>query len=210
MRLTKDTYLYLTDFLGNKDVINCLSVNKKFRNDKNFENIMRKRYPLLIKSATKNWKYRYIKTVYYISYLTKLEIPYIHSINFNPKEFFRIYKADRNLGYIVHQIIHILINSREHYEILEYMLKKFKRLLIMNDFICDGVRSGDIKVIKILFQNGANNFHHALYISSYLQDLPIVKFAIENGIAHIDREEILEAIHYTLDDKIKTYLLRFI
>ena len=210
MKLTKDTYLYLTIFLGDGDVINMLSVNKKFRNENNFEIVMRKRYPLLIKPKSKNYKYTYIKTAYYISYLNKLEIPYIPCINFNPKELYRIYRADRDLGYIVHQIIHMLINSKGHYGILAYMLQKFKRFLIVNDFICDAVRSSDVNVLKVLFANSATNFQHALYISSYLHDLPIVKFAIENGLKYIEREEILEAIHYTKDDQIKRYLLRFI
>ena len=209
MKLTKDTYLYLTNFLGDGDVINMLSVNKKFRSEKNFEIVMRKRYPLLIKTSSK-FKNQYIKTAYYISYLGKLEIPYIACVNFNPKELYRIYRADRDLGYIVHQIIHMLINSKGHYDILAYMLQKFKRFLIVNDFICDAVRSSDVNVLKILFANSATNFQHALYISSYLHDLPIVKFAIENGRKSIEREEIIEAIHYTKDDQIKRYLLRFI
>ena len=210
MKLTKDTYLYLTNFLGDGDVINMLSVNKKFRSEKNFEIVMRKRYPLLINPKSKKWKYQFIKTAYYISYLNKLEIPYIPCVNFNPKELYRIYRADRDLGYIVHQIIHMLINSKGHYDILAYMLQKFKRFLIVNDFICDAVRSSDVNVLKTLFTNGASNFQHCLYISSYLHDLPIVKFAIENGRHSIEREEILEAIHYTKDDQIRRYLLRFI
>ena len=215
MYLTKDAYLYMTNFLTDKDIINCLSVNKKFHNDKNFENMMRRKYPLLIsrnlKPLKRSWKYRYVKISYYIAYLNKLEIPYIPCVSFDPKEFFRIYRADRDLAYIVHQIIHILINSRGHYIILAYMLQKFKRLIIVNDFICDAVRSTDLNVIKTLFKNGkANNFSHCLYISSYLHNIEIVKFAIENGRQNIDREEIVEAIHYTKDDKIKTYLLRFI
>ena len=215
MNLTKDTYLYLTNFLGDKDIINCLSVNKKFSNDKNFEHVMRKKYPLLTsnKSNTfqkRTWKSRYVKTDYYISYLNKLEIPYIPSPNFKPKDFFRIYRGDRDLAYIVHQILHILINCRGHYDVLAYMLQKFKRYIIVNDFICDAVRSTDVNVLKTLFSNGATQFAHSLYISSYLHDLPIVKFTIENGLSSIEREEILEAIHYTKDDNIRKYLLRFI
>lgn len=209
MKLTKDTYLYLLNFSSDKDVVNMLSVNKKFSNDKNFEVVIKNRYPLLIKRK-KSWKCQYIKIIYYNAYLEKLGIPYIPCINYNPKDFYRIYRSERNLSHIVHHIIHILINSRTNYDILAYMLQKFKRLIIINDFICDAVRSTDINVLKVLFENGATNFVHTLFISSYLLDMKIVKFAIENGLSYIEREEILEAIHYANDDEIKKYLYKFV
>ena len=39
MNLTKDTYEYLLNFAEDRDIINMLSVNKKFRDEEFFERI---------------------------------------------------------------------------------------------------------------------------------------------------------------------------
>ena len=42
MILTKDTYEYLINFVDDKDVVNMLSTNKKFRHEDVFQRIMKK------------------------------------------------------------------------------------------------------------------------------------------------------------------------
>ena len=61
MELNKDTYLYLTRFADDRTILNMLSVNKKFNDDKFFEEVMRRKYPLLIgfKSDRQTWKQFY-------------------------------------------------------------------------------------------------------------------------------------------------------
>ena len=71
MNLTKDTYEYLLNFADDRDIINMLSVNKKFNDEKLFEKIMRKKYPELIREKKKgeSWKSLFVRMVYYMSLL---------------------------------------------------------------------------------------------------------------------------------------------
>ncbi len=86
MELTKDAYEYLLNFADDKDVLNMLSVNKKFRDEKLFEKIMKRRYPLLLKFKLprKSYKSFFIEMIYYISKLQEeFDIPYIPVKSFN-------------------------------------------------------------------------------------------------------------------------------
>ena len=57
MNLTKDIYEYILNFVDHKDVLNMLSVNKKFRSEEFFERIMRNRYTFIIRfKEEENWK----------------------------------------------------------------------------------------------------------------------------------------------------------
>lgn len=69
MNLTKDTYEYLLNFAEDKDIINMLSVNRKFSNEEFFERIMKRKYPDLIqyKKENETWKSFFIRMVHYIS-----------------------------------------------------------------------------------------------------------------------------------------------
>ena len=44
----KDIYEYIVGLAEDKDVINMLSVNKKFNDDSYFKKVVEKRYPLLL------------------------------------------------------------------------------------------------------------------------------------------------------------------
>lgn len=84
MNLTKDTYEYLLNFADDRDVINMLSVNRKFNDEVLFEKIMRKRYPELIGERKKNesWKNLFIRIVYYIALLDEeFHISYFPGLN---------------------------------------------------------------------------------------------------------------------------------
>ena len=48
MNLTKDTYEYLLNFAEDRDIINMLSVNRKFNDEKLFEKIVKRKYPDLL------------------------------------------------------------------------------------------------------------------------------------------------------------------
>ena len=89
MKLTKDTYLYLAQFADDKTILNMLSVNKKFNDLKFFQQIMEKKYPLLIKykQENQNWKKFYISMVYCISKIEEEHgISYYSVDGYNPKK----------------------------------------------------------------------------------------------------------------------------
>ena len=102
MNLTKDVYEYLLNFADDREILNMLSVNKKFRDDKLFERVMKRRYPLIIrfKAEGKSWREFYIETIFYLGKLEEgLHLPYIPTLDFNPEV---IYKNSLNKEYKRH------------------------------------------------------------------------------------------------------------
>ncbi len=92
MNVTKDIYEYLLNFADDRDILNMLSVNKKFRDEKLFERIMKRRYPLIIrfKDEEKSWQDFYIETIFYLSKLEeKFKLQYIPTLDFNPEIIYR-------------------------------------------------------------------------------------------------------------------------
>lgn len=104
MILSKDIYEYLLNFVDDKDVINMLSVNKKFCNDFLFEKELKRRYPLLSRfKKEKRWRDFYVSTIYYIEKLKSLGIHYIQIYDFNPESMYKrwkeaYYKEDIEIG----------------------------------------------------------------------------------------------------------------
>ena len=88
MNLTKDTYEYLLNFAEDRDIINMLSVNRKFNDEKLFEKIVKRKYADLLayKEKDESWKRFFIRLVYYVSRLHDVyEIDYFPGLN--PFEF---------------------------------------------------------------------------------------------------------------------------
>ncbi len=101
MNLTKDMYEYLANFADDKDIVNMLSVNKKFNDPIFFERIFKRKYPLLVKFKNENetWKHFYLRMIKSIAKLNEqYHIPYIPHVDFNPEEFYVRYS--RGLGKI--------------------------------------------------------------------------------------------------------------
>lgn len=69
--ISKDTYLLTTDFADDWTVLNMLSVNPAMA--QNFETIMKKRYPRMIKYKKPNesWRFFYLKTIHYLGKLSE-------------------------------------------------------------------------------------------------------------------------------------------
>jgi len=164
--LTKDVYLYLLNFADDKTVLNMLSVNKKFNDEKFFKQIMERRYPLLLrfKEDNKTWKQFYIETIYYISKLKEeFDIPYIPVSTFDPKDF---YKRRRNLG------------NADFQTIYDYALEH-------------AADSGDLNLVKFLVEeHGAEDrVGDALYNAVDIKNLEIVKYIVEK-FGSINKESI--------------------
>lgn len=107
-------YEYLLDFVDDETALNLLSVNKKFRNEKLFEKIMKKRYPLLkkYKKDSESWKFFFIEMTTKIENMKKeYDIPYIPSENFNPRcydDYMHILVSAAQIGFI--EVIEKMIN----------------------------------------------------------------------------------------------------
>lgn len=110
MNVPKDVYLEIVSKMTDRDVLNMLSVNKKYNNPEFFRQILFKRYPLLVayrkliysdkqnietqqtqtqtieNIETESWKSLYLRMVKYIYLLKeKYNINYIQAMGFNPK-----------------------------------------------------------------------------------------------------------------------------
>ena len=94
----KDIYEYIVNLADDRDVINMLSVNRKFNDDSYFKKILEKRYPLLLnfKTESETYKQFYLKMVKYMALLWEnYKIPYIPGKDFNPQYFYERFDKDR-------------------------------------------------------------------------------------------------------------------
>ena len=94
MKLTKDIYLYLTNFVDDKTILNMLSVNKKFNNPDFFQQVIRTKYPLLIeyKDETITWRKFYVNLIFSI-FMIKEKYNIEFNGQYNPIKFYKSWKV---------------------------------------------------------------------------------------------------------------------
>ena len=97
MNLTRDAYEYILNFANDTTILNMLSVNKKFRDEKLFEQIMNRRYPDLIKYKKENETFinLYIRMIYFIAKLKEDFGISFESKFGNPETFHKLYNRER-------------------------------------------------------------------------------------------------------------------
>lgn len=162
MLISKDIYLYLTNFIGDdKTILNMLSVNKKFHNEELFKKVIERKYPLLVtfKDESETWKNFYINNIFYMSALNKkFGIPYIQSKDYNPKELYIRYKEYK------------LEKLRERGKTSYRDFKEDVKIFVLNISLEYAANSPNIKIMKYLIEErGANGFTDAL--SRHLFDI---------------------------------------
>ena len=84
-------YEYIANFADDRTILSMLSVNKKFRDEKLFQRIIQRRYPLLIEFKQRNetWQHFFVQMTYYIHKLEEdYDIPYIPTKGYNPRVLF--------------------------------------------------------------------------------------------------------------------------
>ena len=93
MKVTKDLYLYLTNFVDDKTILNMLSVNKKFNNPDFFEQVIRTKYPLVIeyKDETMTWRKFYVNLIFSI-FMIKEKYNIEFNGKYNPIKFYKSWK----------------------------------------------------------------------------------------------------------------------
>lgn len=130
MNLTKDTYEYILNFATDRDIINMLSSNKKFRNEELFERVMRKRYPLVVRFKEKDmsWKEFFIQTVYYLSKLEEnYNLPYLQTLDFDPKHIYTVLLRYPSIKQRTKSIVYLYRNSynKEYHTIAHLIDDKY-------------------------------------------------------------------------------------
>lgn len=158
MNIPKDVYEYISQFADDRTILTMLTANKELaKNDKLFERVLLRKYPLLTKFKKENetWKNLYIRMAYYISKLEEeFGIPYIALENYNPEEFYKIIKDKID---------------RKH------MRKKD----VYNVFMAKAARAGNIKVVKLMLEKGANDFTTPMVEAALYGHIDIVKLMLE-------------------------------
>ena len=94
----KDIYEYIINLADDRDVINMLSVNRKFNDDLYFKKILEKRYPLLLafKKKDETHKQFYLKMVKYMAKLwEEFKLPYIPSKHYDPETLYLKFDKER-------------------------------------------------------------------------------------------------------------------
>lgn len=146
----KDVYSYIVNLAEDKDVVNMLSVNRKFNDDSYFKQILENRYPLLLrfKKHDETYKQFYLKMIKYIAKLwEEFEVPYIPVKGFDPPDIYALVKA----GF-----------TSIYYALLPLAIKV-----------------GDVKIVKHLLNKGAKIDYAALEAAAK-QSLNILKILLDN------------------------------
>jgi Ankyrin repeats (3 copies)/Ankyrin repeat len=183
MNIPKDLYEYLTNFADDKTILNMLSVNKKFRDEKFFQRVIERKYPLLIefKKDEETWKQFYLRMSYYIAKLEeKLGIPYIPTEGYDPEEFYKDYKDSKDIFDFA------LYEAAEggHMDIVKLMIEKgatsFDLAMVW------AAEAGQMEIVNFMIEKGATEFNRGMAWAAGGGYMEIVKLMIEKGATNFD------------------------
>jgi ankyrin repeat protein len=181
MNIPKDIYEYLMNFVNDKTIINMLSVNKDFRDEKFFERVLRRKYPLLIEFKNGTWKELFLRMAYYIANLEEeFGIPYIPTKGYNPEKF---YKNNKDGRLIFNSAMYEAAKGG-HMEIVKFMIEKGGK-----DFdwtMTNAARGGHMEIVKLMIEKGATDFNWAISYAAEGGHMEIVKFMIEKGATYFN------------------------
>ena len=175
MNLTKDTYEYLLNFAEDRDIINMLSVNKKFRNEEFFERIMKRKYPDLIqyKNENETWKSFFIRIVFYVSLLKeKYKVDYFPGL-----DLFDVFHGAFNPLYII---------SSSAAKVGNLKVLKFLNINPQSKFyiyvLRTATRDGQLSVVKYLLSQDPNNAINVGSVAATSGRLDIIKYLIDSRL----------------------------
>jgi Ankyrin repeats (3 copies)/Ankyrin repeats (many copies) len=173
MKISKDVYMYLLNFVDDKTFLNMLSVNKYFHDEKFFQRVIERKYPLLIEFKKETWKELFLRMSYYIAKLGILSIPYISTKGYNPENF---YKGNKNPKYIFDWAMAYAAKGG-NMEIVKLMIEKGSTNF--NTVMINAALGGNMEIVKLMIEKGATNFNSGMNYAAYGGNMRIVKFMIE-------------------------------
>lgn len=148
----KDVYEYILNFADDKTIINMILANPKtFDNEKFYDKVMRKRYPLLIEFRHNNetWKALYLRMVYILAKLQEdYQIPYIPSKGCNPEKLLSSENRYDNALFCA--------ASGDNIPLIDYFLEKGANSINVASFFA--AEKGNINTVKHLINKGANDY----------------------------------------------------
>ena len=200
MLIQDDIYEYIIGFVDEEDIMNMLSVNKKFYDEKILIRIMAKRFPFL-KNFKKDerWRPFYKKMIFAIIQLKEIGIFYISHPKFNPYKIFSKQKYDYNkfLKYSIeigkkNWVFKKDINptyglkysiQARNQEMIYYFLEKGNF-----DFVFPEVmETGDRDLIEFFLNEGVTNFNGGLLGAVKSGNIEMVRLMIIKGANNFEK-----------------------
>ncbi len=175
MNLTKDTYEYILNFADDREILNMLSVNKKFRNEELFEKVLKRKYPELLQyKKDESFQDFFIKMIFYISYLKeKYGIPYF---GMDPKYLYDLSKKYNSLPF--YNLIAEAASRRGNLNIVKAIIDKGVR--IFDNALYSAVRGGHLNIVKYFIEKGENDYLEIGKIAASKGHKNIIDYLLEN------------------------------
>jgi len=169
---SKDVILKIMDEMDDSTLLNFCKTNDQrdsggvlyCNNEIFWENRLTKYYPLLLefKKNDDTYKNFFIEMSHYISKLEEgFGIPYIPTEGYNPKELY-------NINSVKKEELGINYNERNIY----------------NEAMEEAARGGQLEIIKLMIEKGANNFDRVMNSAARKGHMDIVKFMIDKATAY--------------------------
>lgn len=176
MFINSDIFEYITKFLDEKDIINMLSINKKFSQDSFIERIVLKRYPILSRFNKRKKSVRkfYVNMLNYIYLIfTKNDIPYFEHKSINPQKFYENNHHEYRLTLLFGYAIEI-----NRMDIAQIILKKG---VMIRDSLIGAIKSGKIDNVKFILTNNYTISHPELYCAIKRGNFEIIDLLVKHG-----------------------------
>jgi Ankyrin repeats (3 copies) len=142
---------------------------------------LEEKYPLLIEFKKGSSKEFYLKMSYYISKLEEgFGIPYIPTKDYNPENFYNIYKDDEN----IFDMAMSFASEGGYMEIVKLMIEK--GATNFDSPMVYAARGGNMEIIKLMIEKGATYFNWGMSYAAIGGHMEIVKLMIEKGGTDFD------------------------
>ena len=176
----KDLYEYILNLADDKTTINMIRANPKvFENERFYEKVMRKRYPLLIKFRKENetWKALYLRMVYILAKLEEdYKIPYIPTKDCSPE---LLLDSGKQGGKIYDYALGCAA-AGGHIHLIDYF---FERSNNKNSALAFALslagEYSNLNTVKYLISKGADSYHFLLSGAAAGGNVDVMKFALD-------------------------------
>ena len=170
----KDVYEYISNFADDKTIINMILANKKvFDNEKFYEKVMQKRYPVLLEFRLNNetWKALYLRMVYILAKLQEdYQIPYIPTKGCNPQILLDSQRKD------IYDNALRCAAAGGNKSLIDYFLNKGGHIDVAFEA---AVQYSNVGTVKYLISKGVKNYNFLLEYASRFGNIDIMKFTLD-------------------------------
>ena len=152
-------------FADDRTILSMLSVNKKFRDEKLFQRIIERKYPLLIefKKPNETWQHFFVNMTYYIHKLNEdYEIPYIPTKGYDPRVIFNSWdKYNRSMKYAA---------QGGSLDLVKFFISKGANNREMG--MRGAAQGGSLDLVKFFINKGAENWDIGMSCLLYTSPSP--------------------------------------